>query len=76
METLQIYAGKMRDILSELDKAILQVIKEEEIEAEVEETSEYMDTINLSLNALDEVKGCMEFASGNIEQTPIGRYNN
>ena len=31
----------MRDILSELDKAILQEIKEEEIKAEVEETSEY-----------------------------------
>ena len=63
METLQIYAGKMRAILSELDKAILQVIKEEEIEAEVEESSEYMDTINLSVIALDEAKGGMEFAS-------------
>lgn len=41
------------DVIRELDTTILSSIKESDIEQEVEETSEFMDAINLVLVALE-----------------------
>lgn len=45
---------RKRDVINDLDKAILDGVKSEEIEAEIEDTSAFMDVINLTLIAVNE----------------------
>ncbi|CAB4013562.1 Hypothetical predicted protein [Paramuricea clavata] len=56
-----------RDVINDLDKSILTGIKDEEIEAEMEETLEFTETINLTLIALEEAKISKENEGKNVE---------
>ena len=58
---------RKRDVINDLDKSISKGIKDEEIEAEIEETSEFTDTINLTLIALEEAKISKENEGKNVE---------
>ena len=59
---------RKRDVINDLDKpSILTGIKDEEIEAEIEETSEFTDAINLTLIALEEAKISKENEGKNVE---------
>jgi hypothetical protein len=58
---------RKRDVINDLDKSISKGIKDEEIEAEIEETSEFTDAINLTLIALEEAKISKENEGKNVE---------
>ena len=58
---------RKRDVINDLDKSISKGIKDEEIEAEIEETSEFTNAINLTLIALEEAKISKENEGKNVE---------
>ena len=61
------------DVISDLDRTILGLIKEEDVENEIEESSEFMDAIDLTLVALEEVKIAEEEQT---QRMPQSAYQN